>query len=132
MPCKQHHAIKWHNFLFVVGRRKEKKEPKFFPSWQHLLTHSKPRIIQMYLNLELSKLNHRYKWRSKSKIKHSCIDIWNFTNNPLKLNNLTFASKLSPIRILAALMSRCVILGWPEEHIAPKESETITRKYFYC
>ena len=24
MPCKQHHAIKWQHFLFVVGRGKEK------------------------------------------------------------------------------------------------------------
>ena len=61
--------------LFVVGRGKEKKESKFFPSWQHLLTHFEPRIIPMDLNLELSKLNHRYKWSSKSKINNAEIHV---------------------------------------------------------
>ena len=46
------------------------------------------------------------------------------------LINLTFASKLESRRILAALMSRCMILGWPEDSLSSKGDLIYDKKIF--
>ena len=46
------------------------------------------------------------------------------------LINLTFASKLESRRIFAALMSRCMILGWPEDTLSSKGDLIYDKKIF--